>query len=106
EYDPEISESVEKALIEQGINLVKGATFERVEQSGEIKRVYVTVNGSREVIESDQLLVATGRKPNTDSLNLSAAGVETGKNIDLLINHFSQTSNEDMNAVVVVTLVL
>ena len=79
EYDPEISESVEKALIEQGINLVKGATFERVEQSGEIKRVYVTVNGSREVIESDQLLVATGRKPNTDSLNLSAAGVETGK---------------------------
>src|SRR5699024_9114947 len=37
EYDPEISESVEKALIEQGINLVKGATFERVEQSGEIK---------------------------------------------------------------------
>ena len=78
EYDPEISESVEKALIEQGINLVKGATFERVEQSGEIKRVYVTVNGSREVIESDQLLVATGRKPNTDSLNLSAAGVEGG----------------------------
>lgn len=55
------------------------ATFECVEQSGEIKRVYVTVNGSREVIESDQLLVATGRKPNTDSLNLSAAGVETGK---------------------------
>ena len=38
EYDPEISESVEKALIEQGINLVKGATFERVEQSGEIKQ--------------------------------------------------------------------
>lgn len=74
EYDPEISESVEKALIEQGINLVKGATFERVEQSGEIKKVYITVNGSKEVIESDQLLVATGRKPNTDSLNLSAAG--------------------------------
>ena len=32
-----------------------------------------------EVIESDRLLVATGRKPNLDSLNLSAAGVETGK---------------------------
>ncbi len=38
EYDPEISESVEKALIEQGINLVKGATFERVEQSGRDKK--------------------------------------------------------------------
>ena len=104
EYDPEISESVEKALIEQGINLVKGATFERVEQRGEIKRVYVTVNGSREVIESDQLLVATGRKPNTDSLNLSAAGVETGKNNEILINDFGQTSNEKIYAAGDVTL--
>ena len=104
EYDPEISESVEKALIEQGINLVKGATFERVEQSREIKRVYVTVNGSREVIESDQLLVATGRKPNTDSLNLSAAGVETGKNNEILINDFGQTSNEKIYAAGDVTL--
>ena len=104
EYDPEISESVEKALIEQGINLVKGATFERVEQSGEIKKVYITVNGSREVIESDQLLVATGRKPNTDSLNLSAAGVETGKNNEILINDFGQTSNEKIYAAGDVTL--
>ena len=104
EYDPEISESVEKALIEQGINLVKGATFECVEQSGEIKRVYVTVNCSREVIESDQLLVATGRKPNTDSLNLSAAGVETGKNNEILINDFGQTSNEKIYAAGDVTL--
>lgn len=104
EHDPEISESVEKALIEQGINLVKGATFERVEQSGEIKRVYVTVNGSREVIESDQLLVSTGRKPNTDSLNLSAAGVETGKNNEILINDFGQTSNEKIYAAGDVTL--
>ena len=47
EYDPEISEVVEKALIEQGINLVKGATFERVEQSGEIKKVHVTVDGKK-----------------------------------------------------------
>lgn len=104
EYDPEISESVEKALIEQGINLVKGATFERVEQSGEIKKVYITVNDSKEVIESDQLLVATGRKPNTDSLNLSAAGVETGKNNEILINDFGQTSNEKIYAAGDVTL--
>lgn len=104
EYDPEISESVEKALIEQGINLVKGATFERVVQSEEIKKVYVTVNGSKEVIESDQLLVATGRKPNTDSLNLSAAGVETGKNNEILINDFGQTNNKKIYAAGDVTL--
>ena len=79
EYEPEISEAVEKVLTEQGINLVKGATYERVEQVGEVKKVYVTVDGKKKVVESEQLLVATGRKPNTDSLNLSAAGLKSEK---------------------------
>lgn len=38
EYDPEISEAITKALTEQGINLVTGATYERVEQDGDIKK--------------------------------------------------------------------
>ncbi|MFZ3590366.1 mercury(II) reductase [Bacillus sp. DJP31] len=104
EYDPEISEAVEKALIEQGINLVKGATFERVEQVGEIKKVYVTVDGKQKVIESEQLLVAAGRKPNTDSLNLSVAGVEVGKRKEILINDYARTSNEKIYAAGDVTL--
>ncbi|UPG66166.1 mercury(II) reductase [Metabacillus endolithicus] len=104
EYDPEISEAVEKALIEQGINLVKGATFERVEQEGQIKKVHVTVDGKKKVVESEQLLVATGRKPNTDSLNLSAAGVEVGKRKEILINDYARTSNEKIYAAGDVTL--
>ena len=34
-----ISEAMEKALIEQGIKLISGATYERVEQDGNIKKV-------------------------------------------------------------------
>ena len=104
EYDPEISEAVEKALIEQGINLIKGATFERVVQEGEIKKVYVSVDGKQKVIESEQLLVATGRKPNTDSLNLSVAGVEVGNRKEIKINDYAQTSNEKIYSAGDVTL--
>ncbi|ADC52108.1 mercuric reductase (plasmid) [Alkalihalophilus pseudofirmus OF4] len=104
EYDPEISEAVEKALIEQGINLVKGATLERVEQVGKLKKVHVTIDGKKKVVESEQLLVATGRKPNTDSLNLSAAGVEVGKRKEILINDYARTSNEKVYAAGDVTL--
>ena len=43
-------------------------------------------------------------KPNTDSLNLSAAGVEIGKNNEILINDFGQTSNEKIYAAGDVTL--
>lgn len=104
EHEPEISEMVEKALTEQGINLVKGATFECVEQQGELKRVHVTVNGKQRIIEGEQILVATGRKPITDSLNLSVAGVEVGSQKEIIINEYAQTSNERIYAAGDVTL--
>lgn len=68
-----------------------GATFERVEQVGGVKKVYITVNGKKKVVESEQLLIATGRKPNTDYLNLSAAGVNVGKRNEILINDYART---------------
>lgn len=104
EYDPEISEAVEKVLTEQSINLVTGATYDRVEQVGDVKKVYITVNGKKKVVESEQLLVATGRKPNTDSLNLSTAGVKVGKRNEILINDYARTSNERIYAAGDVTL--
>lgn len=104
EYDPEISEAVEKVLTEQSINLVTGATYDRIEQVGDVKKVHITVNGKKKVVESEQLLVATGRIPNTDSLNLSAAGVKVGKRNEVLINDYARTSNEKIFAAGDVTL--
>ena len=56
------------------------------------------------MIESEQLLVATGRKPNTDTLNLNAAGVKVGKRKEILINDYARTSNEKIYAAGDVTL--
>lgn len=98
EYDPEISDAAEKALINQGIAFIKGAHYERVEQEGEIKKVYITIDSEEKVIESDQLLIATGRKPNTETLNLAKAGVEIGSRNEIKINEYAQTSNEKIYA--------
>ena len=93
EYDPEISEAITQALTEQGINLVTGASFERIEQDGDIKKVHVDVNGKKRIIEADQLLVATGRTPNTATLNLQTAGVEVGSRGEIIIDDYSKTTN-------------
>ncbi|PKH10595.1 mercury(II) reductase [Planomicrobium sp. MB-3u-38] len=104
EYDPEISEALTKALTEQGIRLVTGATYERIEQDGEVKKVYVEVDGQKRIIESDQLLIAAGRTPNTESLNLNAAGVETGHLGEVRIDDYAKTTNERIYAAGDVTL--
>ena len=78
-YDPEISEAIDESLTEQGLNLITGVTYQKVEQNGKSTSIYIEVNGQEQVIEADQVLVATGRKPNTETLNLESAGVKTGK---------------------------
>lgn len=104
EYDPEISEALTKALTEQGIRLVTGATYERIEQDGEVKKVYVEVDGQKWIIESEQLLIAAGRTPNTESLNLQAAGVETGGLGEIWIDDYAKTTNARIYAAGDVTL--
>ncbi|MTD31725.1 mercury(II) reductase [Planomicrobium sp. YIM 101495] len=104
EYDPEISEALTKALTEQGIRLVTGASYERIEQEGEVKKVYIEVDGQKRIIESDQLLIAAGRTPNTESLNLQAAGVKTGSLGEIRIDDYAKTTNERIYAAGDVTL--
>ena len=104
EYDPEVSDAVDEALTKQGLNFITGVTYKKVEQDGGVKKVYIEVNGEERVIEADQLLVAAGRRPNTASLNLEAAGVKVGKKGEVIVNDYLQTSNPDIFAAGDVTL--
>lgn len=104
EYDPEISEAFTKSLTEQGIRLITSAKYEKLEQQGTIKKVYLEVDGNSHVVESDQLLIAAGRTPNTKSLNLHKANVEIGESGEIVIDNYSKTTNEKVYAAGDVTL--
>ncbi|MDP3304788.1 MAG: mercury(II) reductase [Erysipelotrichaceae bacterium] len=104
EYDFEVSESLEESLIKQGIKIIKGVSYERVEQHNSIKSVHYTLNDESFTVEGEQLLVATGRNPNTSSLDLEKANVKTGVKNEIIINELAQTSNPDIYAAGDVTL--
>ncbi len=70
--DPEISEELEKVFRSEGIRLELGAKVERVSRVGD--GVALAIAGGKE-IRASHLLVATGRRPNTDDLGCDAAGV-------------------------------
>jgi mercuric reductase len=103
-YDPEISEAVTKTLTEQGIRLITGASFKRVETTDGGKTVHVEVNRDRRAIEADEILVATGRRPNTAALNLDAASVEVGRSGEIKVDEYLQSSNPRIYAAGDVTL--
>jgi len=104
EYDPEISEAVYEAMTGQGIGFVTGAAFQRVERAGEGYRVTLEVGSEKRVVETEQLLVAVGRQPNTAALHLERAGVEVGDRGEVLVDEQLRTSNPRVFAAGDVTL--
>jgi pyruvate/2-oxoglutarate dehydrogenase complex dihydrolipoamide dehydrogenase (E3) component len=70
--DPEISGALEEAFQGEGIRLELGAEIEHVSRSGD--GVALGLAAGRE-LRGSHLLVATGRRPNTDDLGCEAAGV-------------------------------
>ncbi len=104
EYDPEIADAVYGVLTEQGIEFITGARFERVEIGDNGRRVHVEVNGNKRVVEGEQLLVATGRSPNTAALRLERARVALGDGGEVMIDEHGRTSNPLIYAAGDVTL--
>jgi len=71
--NPGLVELLRQCLIEEGITLIEGAGVTTV--SGKAGAIKVELEG-RDTITGSHLLVATGRKPNLDRLDLDKAGVE------------------------------
>jgi pyruvate/2-oxoglutarate dehydrogenase complex dihydrolipoamide dehydrogenase (E3) component len=76
--DPDVAEQVLRVFQEDGIDVLVGASVERVEGvSGGSVRVRLRTPAGGRAVEGSDLLAALGRVPNTEELNLPAAGVET-----------------------------
>ncbi|HYM50888.1 MAG TPA: NAD(P)/FAD-dependent oxidoreductase [Candidatus Limnocylindrales bacterium] len=72
--EPEASAGLARAFEQEGIEMTTGARISRVERGDGTLRV-ITETG---VLEGDQLLVATGRRPNTGVIDAAASGVTIG----------------------------
>lgn len=74
--DPELVDFVRRRLVGDGVALVEGAKVTAIERAGDdIVAVVQTGEGERRIVGS-HLLLAAGRRPNLNGLELAAAGVK------------------------------
>ena len=97
--DTDVAEEVAKILREDGIEVLLEANTLKVEQTGDAK-IQLTVKTPLEErrITGSHLLVATGRVPNTEGLNLEAAGVETDDRGFVQVNERLETGTSGIYA--------
>ena len=77
QQDPDIASAVQTLLERDGIEFLLKARVLRVERSGNATKLQIQVADQEMEVQGSHLLVAVGRTPNSDSLNLAAAGVAT-----------------------------
>ncbi|MGQ0569545.1 MAG: mercuric reductase [Armatimonadota bacterium] len=90
--DDDVSEEIAKILWEDGIEILLQVDAVRVARDDD-GRIHLTVrspDGER-VLRGSHLLISAGRVPNSDSLNLSAAGVETDRRGYIKVNDRLET---------------
>ncbi|RRA47335.1 mercuric reductase [Acidipila sp. EB88] len=84
--DPDIAEALSKIFEEDGIKVVLNARATAATKTGDGIGLTVTIDGADKTIFGTHLLLAAGRAPNSDKLNLEAAGVRIDE------HHFIQTN--------------
>src|SRR5260370_3314285 len=75
--DEDISKELERVFKKQKIRVETGARAEKIETTGTgVKLTLTTKDGKQEQLTAEKLLVAVGRKPNTDQIGLENTKVQ------------------------------
>jgi glutathione reductase (NADPH) len=96
-FDQDIRQTLHHSLMNQGIRLLPKTTLEavRTDQSG----MHISLSGQHDdTLLADTLLLALGRKPNLEGLNLEAAGVEV-KDGAIAVDDYSRTAQSSIFAI-------
>ena len=94
--EPEARQVLRNALEKEGMEILTGIKVKEIYKSGKEKSVVIEVNGEEKFITGTDLLVATGRIPNTENIGLENVGVETNKRGFIKTDEFMQTTNPDI----------
>ncbi len=95
-FDDDVRDTLAGELVKKGIALQVETTIDRIEKTAQGLVVHLS---DGETVETDLLLAATGRRPNTGNLGLDAAGVELDGRGAVRVDAFSRSSRPNIYAV-------
>jgi pyruvate/2-oxoglutarate dehydrogenase complex dihydrolipoamide dehydrogenase (E3) component len=97
--DPELAKCMQDILEEDGIEILFDTVIENVSKSaGSDMPIAITTSKSSATIKASHVLLATGRVPNTDTLNLLATGVTTTSSGHIQVSPQLETNVKDIFA--------
>ena len=78
--EPEISEALAGYLRNEGVTILDEALYRRIRRNETGTALDLTIADRPETVEAERVLIATGRRANTDNMGLEAAGIALDQN--------------------------
>jgi dihydrolipoamide dehydrogenase len=97
--DPEISRVLEKSLSRSGVSLKLGSLVKKIIRRDSIAEVTFTEAGQEKTMEADKVLVAVGRRPNTENIGLDKLGLSTDQKGFIKVNEKMETEVKGVYAI-------
>jgi pyruvate/2-oxoglutarate dehydrogenase complex dihydrolipoamide dehydrogenase (E3) component len=95
--DPEITALLHARLVDEGVDIIEGATVKSLRRNGSGIEATIDRDGER-AISASHMLIATGRRPQIEGLDLNKAGVEHSQR-GITVDGRLRTTNKSIFAV-------
>jgi len=97
--DEEVSKELGRIFKKQGIRVETGARVDNVERTANGVKFQATLaSGQVETVEADALLIAVGRKPNTENIGIQGTGVELDRGF-IKVDPYQRTGEPGVYAI-------
>jgi mercuric reductase len=91
-YEPEVGQVIGSIFEEEGIRVVRRASVLSIRQEGDGVLATARIGSDTREFRAERLLVATGRRPNTDNIAIERAGVAVGDRGQVRVDEYLRTS--------------
>ena len=91
-YEPETGQTIGKIFQDEGIEIVTNVVINSVRQAANTVVATVSIDNSSREFQAEKLLVATGRRPNTDNIAIEKAEVLLGEKGQVRVDEYLKTN--------------
>lgn len=90
--EQEVGQVIGQVFSEDGIRVITRAAVRSVRQEGDEIVATASVGGAQREYRAERLLVATGRRPNTDNIDIERSGVSVNRHGEILVDEYLRTN--------------
>ena len=97
-FDKKHTEVIKTSLKKKGVKFYLSSKVESIKKATEGKEIIFSNNGESCIIQAEKVLLAIGRKANTDNLNLPAAGIDSDRGL-IITDKYHRTTAGNIYAI-------